>query len=749
MAAKTVTRTLARRIPAAILVGLASATVLGGALGAAHAAGEPELPAMFGVPAIHEGDRMVYEITRATYDLDGTQREASTSRFDAPRTLVMEWMPAAIAYDEVGQPHSVRPLRGTIEWVAGFPVTEEVLFEMGTNETVAWRHNGTSKLGWTDSGMLGVGASESTATWEVAVSDFKGGTPFCGHFNSLQGAQVDPRSGVVVSGDCLPVLWANTTHGRFRATGIEEAAGLPAVRFDGGEAGSQHSLWFNREIPVPVQVRWHALAGANGDHILQDTARLVGFARGAAPYEAEAPAAPALPAVELSPTRRLGPDTADLELEYAWAEAWNDLRERSDVFSDWVDSHPNAIVALASNSWKTGENPRATWNFGLRDGDEALIAHLTRSARDDTAALSTMPPALPPALGGDAHDFDIWLEGPLDARQTDLAPRLPPAMPDVESVARAWTVFDMNHDDASAMRTWRYAVACLGDCDTIQATVSVGRTDQTASPNSPTRLLLGDAQTIEANITEVAFGDDGALVSITETNYQAVTNHRGLVEQDAAAPPAPASTPDSELVAGSVWWDWPSPAAAAGAGILGILVGVLYWLWPSIKSAPAVGLFSRLRNDQVLAHPARAQLMETLEAEPGLHHSELVRRANSTNTAVEHHLRILLARNLVVRRREAGYTCYFPARGVDRREVAALPWLRNDGARRVLEAVATRPGRSGIQLAAETGLDPATVTYHLQRLAKGGLVDRRRAGRSLAVHPTELGARLGGKISAA
>ncbi len=88
-----------------------------------------------------------------------------------------------------------------------------------------------------------------------------------------------------------------------------------------------------------------------------------------------------------------------------------------------------------------------------------------------------------------------------------------------------------------------------------------------------------------------------------------------------------------------------------------------------------------------------------------------------------------------------GRACYFPA-STKRQDLDSLPWLKSAGARKVLAAVVQQPGRSGRDLAAATGLDPATISHHLKRLRTAGLVDTHRNGRSVAVHPTRAGSRI-------
>jgi predicted transcriptional regulator len=180
----------------------------------------------------------------------------------------------------------------------------------------------------------------------------------------------------------------------------------------------------------------------------------------------------------------------------------------------------------------------------------------------------------------------------------------------------------------------------------------------------------------------------------------------------------------------------PDAPAAAGVGILSVLAGLAYLVWPTLKGA-AFGLFSRVQGPALLKHPVRAEIVQRIEAHPGIHYQALVREMGIGKGNVEHHLRKLRDSGLVVAHATAGYTCLFPARS-DRRLMAAAPALKSDGARAILMAIRGSPGLSALQVSQATGLSPGTVNRHLQKLGEAGLVNALRAGRSLHLQTTAL-----------
>jgi predicted transcriptional regulator len=172
----------------------------------------------------------------------------------------------------------------------------------------------------------------------------------------------------------------------------------------------------------------------------------------------------------------------------------------------------------------------------------------------------------------------------------------------------------------------------------------------------------------------------------------------------------------------------PSPEQGAAITAASALAGLLYWLWPTIKGG-AAGLFSRVTGPKLLEHPARARLVQLVQAEPGVHFQDLVRRSGLPNGTAVHHLHKLADAGLVAARPLGRYTCYFPGPSPDRASLAAAPVTRSDGARRILAELTANPGLSGTDLAVRLGLQASTVTYHVKRLQEAGLVAAARDGR--------------------
>lgn len=202
---------------------------------------------------------------------------------------------------------------------------------------------------------------------------------------------------------------------------------------------------------------------------------------------------------------------------------------------------------------------------------------------------------------------------------------------------------------------------------------------------------------------------------------------------EGAAPAIAASAPAPQSLA--------VPAAAAVV-VAAAAVGVMrFRIWGGLLL-----LFSRLGGAEISGHPVRGRLLDLLQAEPGLHFQELVRRSGSAAGAVSHHLRVLCGAGLVRQQRAGPFVQYYlPHPGPPPGPGRLL--LRSAVARRVLLA-AVEPGLNIATLAARAAASDRTVAYHLKRFARHGLVDLVPEGNAVRVHLTATGLMLAGQARA-
>ena len=137
---------------------------------------------------------------------------------------------------------------------------------------------------------------------------------------------------------------------------------------------------------------------------------------------------------------------------------------------------------------------------------------------------------------------------------------------------------------------------------------------------------------------------------------------------------------------------------------------------------------------------SRSRIADAIGEDPGVHFSELVRRLELAPGQVQHHLRTLLRERDVVEERLYGRTHYYPPT-VDDWEREALALLRRETANEVVtHLLAAGPSRPD-DVAEKLGVARSTLSWHVDRLVEGGLVEKQRGERNrvtlVAARPTE------------
>lgn len=186
--------------------------------------------------------------------------------------------------------------------------------------------------------------------------------------------------------------------------------------------------------------------------------------------------------------------------------------------------------------------------------------------------------------------------------------------------------------------------------------------------------------------------------------------------------PASGTAPDAGLVPAMLPW-------GLGALLLLLLLGVLWHL----RHLPIVRLFSRIKREDVLEHPLRSQIAALVQAEPGIHFTDLQQRLGKGSGVARHHVKVLTSAGVIRERRTGRYVCYYPPEMPDRglQEIGGL--LRSDVARGLLNELARAPGQPVAALARRLHVRPSTVRYHLRRFEEAGLARvRAEAGASHA-----------------
>jgi len=531
----------------------------------------------------------------------------------------------------------------------------------------------------------------------------------------------------------------------FRPDGIETVAGIQAMRY----VAAQHSdgfnatIWLADGLPVPLRYQetepvdqgWNTSERGLGTFRFD----LVAFERGASSLPATPPAGDALP-----PLRRLHRVPSGLnETGYAGtfpaSLAFAQAKENKQVAA-FLQRHPTAYVARGDLSGWVEPNTRDRyWFLTLSDGTAQmdLWVHETAKVRStpDNPVLPSygvqtlaedFAPQVPEALMDVSYNvtpIQQW-DG---SRSYPVPANLPASLPSLPGLLDRLQMYTGMVPQGPEDVQWGFDLMCGdSDCATTRVNVNVGLLHldrrMLALDSSPPGRLFG------MDFLDAGVGYDGELAYYSMVGNS--TSRSGPMAAPAQA--APAAQDAHRLSAPGVPGAWVRPVAVATG--TGLLLSLAYLLWPLLRAGP-LALFSRVRGEDLLRNPLRREIHQRIEAEPGIHHTALVRATGRGHGAVEHHLHKLVEASLVTRVQGTGFTCYFP-KGTGARVRAAAPALKSQVARAILEAVRTTPGIRSADVARQLAVSPATVSYHVERLRTAGLVSGTLANGALRLQAT-------------
>lgn len=170
---------------------------------------------------------------------------------------------------------------------------------------------------------------------------------------------------------------------------------------------------------------------------------------------------------------------------------------------------------------------------------------------------------------------------------------------------------------------------------------------------------------------------------------------------------------------------------ASGAGLLAIAFAA--WRWGPLAFAV---LYSRLEQGALLDNPMRAQIYQIVCTNPGISARQVHHLSDASWGTVVHHLAKLKDAGYVAARSQGRAKCYYENHGKWDGHQSQLALLSHKKTRSLAVAIAQDPGRDQAALVGCTGLPQSTVSYHLLKLEKEGLISKERSGPALCYHPT-------------
>ncbi len=121
---------------------------------------------------------------------------------------------------------------------------------------------------------------------------------------------------------------------------------------------------------------------------------------------------------------------------------------------------------------------------------------------------------------------------------------------------------------------------------------------------------------------------------------------------------------------------------------------------------------------------ARKKTFETIKDNPGIHLREVDRTLDIPLGTIRYHLRVLEKRKLITTRKEGKYMRYYAKGEIDRYDKDRLAVLRKELPRTIILFLMEYPESSHKEISDVIDVAPSTISYHLKRLRKDGIIDQ-------------------------
>lgn len=184
---------------------------------------------------------------------------------------------------------------------------------------------------------------------------------------------------------------------------------------------------------------------------------------------------------------------------------------------------------------------------------------------------------------------------------------------------------------------------------------------------------------------------------------------------------------------------WAGGAAVAGAGtVVAAQAGIAHWLRKLGWLGAGIPLFSRIAKDDILDHPLRSTIFETIRTNPGIHVSALSRAVDAGWGTTVHHLRKLQEKEMVAVRLVNNQKCFFENGGSYGRSTwEQISELKNPTAQRVARFVLDHPLQPLTGVSDALQISPSLVSHHVSKMVKAGILQKVRDGRFVKLAVTE------------
>jgi predicted transcriptional regulator len=133
-------------------------------------------------------------------------------------------------------------------------------------------------------------------------------------------------------------------------------------------------------------------------------------------------------------------------------------------------------------------------------------------------------------------------------------------------------------------------------------------------------------------------------------------------------------------------------------------------------------------DDEERTEPRRVQILEFITAHPGTHLREIKRELNLAMGVVQYHLNALEKERKIIPRRRGLYKRFYSTVPFGDEQLEILNVLSQETERDILLYLLQKPDATQKEVSEYAEISPASVNWHMRRLAEARLVEARREG---------------------
>ncbi len=135
-------------------------------------------------------------------------------------------------------------------------------------------------------------------------------------------------------------------------------------------------------------------------------------------------------------------------------------------------------------------------------------------------------------------------------------------------------------------------------------------------------------------------------------------------------------------------------------------------------------------NENVLNLGTRRNIFETIKKQPGICIRELERTLKLAIGELTYHLPILLNANLIQEERDGYFRRFFPL-DINDKEKNIISALRSDAVKKVVPLLLSKERVTQKDVSEALSISISTAKWHLDRLEKNSLVERKKKGKTI------------------